>query len=203
VTPILSETLNLVFFYLRNLLYLIFIYGIIKAGARAKDYEMALMWLTDCGLVHKVHRVTTPNIPLKAYEDLKAFKLFLVDVGLLGCMVRLNQTVLLDGNELFKELKGALTEQYVLQQIKTLKGVDAYYWTNDRGSAEVNFLVDNGNEVIPIEVKAETNLKAKSLKTFHEKFTPKTAIRTAMTDYKQEDWLLNLPLWAVEMTKRG
>ena len=180
-----------------------FIYGIIKEGARAKDYEMALMWLTDCGLVHKVHRVITPNIPLKAYEDLKAFKLFLVDVGLLGCMVRLNQTVLLDGNELFKEFKGALTEQYVLQQIKTLKGVEAYYWTNDRGNAEVNFLVDNGNEVIPIEVKAETNLKAKSLKTFHEKFTPKTAIRTAMTDYKQEDWLLNLPLWAVEMTKRG
>jgi Predicted ATPase (AAA+ superfamily) len=178
-----------------------FIYGIIKEGARAKDYEMALMWLTDCGLVHKVHRVTTPNIPLKAYEDLKAFKLFLVDVGLLGCMVRLNQTVLLNGNELFKEFKGALTEQYVLQQLKTLKGVEAYYWTNDRGNAEVDFLIDNGNEVIPIEVKAETNLKAKSLRTFFEKFNPETAIRTSMTDYKQEDWLLNLPLWAVEMVK--
>jgi Predicted ATPase (AAA+ superfamily) len=178
-----------------------FIYGIIKEGARAKDYEMALMWLTDCGLVHKVHRVTTPNIPLKAYEDLKAFKLFLVDVGLLGCMVRLNQTVLLNGNELFKEFKGALTEQYVLQQLKTLKGVEAYYWTNDRGNAEVDFLIDNGNETIPIEVKAETNLKAKSLKTFVEKFSPKTAIRTSMTDYKQEDWLLNLPLWAVETVK--
>jgi len=178
-----------------------FIYGIIKEGARAKDYEMALMWLTDCGLVHKVHRVTAPNIPLKAYEDLKAFKLFLVDVGLLGCMVRLNQTVLLNGNELFKEFKGALTEQYVLQQLKTLNGVEAYYWTNDRGNAEVDFLIDNGNEVIPIEVKAETNLKAKSLKTFVEKFNPKTAIRTSMTDYKQEDWLLNLPVWAVEMVK--
>jgi len=175
-----------------------FIYSIIKEGARAKDYEMALMWLTDCGLVHKVHRVTTPNIPLKAYEDLKAFKLFLVDVGLLGCMVRLNQTVLLDGNELFKEFKGALTEQYVLQQLKTLKGVEAYYWTNDRGNAEVDFLIDNGNEVIPIEVKAETNLKAKSLRTFFEKFNPEMAIRTSMTDYKQEEWLLNLPLWAVE-----
>jgi len=178
-----------------------FIYGIIKEGARAKDYEMALMWLTDCGLVHKVHRVTAPNIPLKAYEDLKAFKLFLVDVGLLGCMVRLNQTVLLNGNELFKEFKGALTEQYVLQQLKTLKGVEAYYWTNDRGNAEVDFLIDNGNEVIPIEVKAETNLKAKSLKTFYEKFSTKTAIRTSMTDYKQEEWLLNLPLWAVETVK--
>ena len=175
-----------------------FIYGIIKEGARAKDYETALMWLTDCGLVHKVYRVTAPSIPLKAYEDLKAFKLFLADVGLLGCMVRLNQSVLLDRNELFKEFKGALTEQYVLQQLKTVKGVDTYYWTNDRGNAEIDFLIDTGNEVLPIEVKAETNLKAKSLKTFCEKYNPKMAIRTSMTDYKQEDWLLNLPLWAVE-----
>jgi len=175
-----------------------FIYGIIKEGARAKDYETALMWLTDCGLVHKVHRVTAPSIPLKAYEDLKAFKLFVADVGLLGCMVRLNQTVLLDGNELFKEFKGALTEQYVLQQFKTLPGVDTYYWTNERGSAEIDFLIDTGSEVIPVEVKAETNLKAKSLKTFCEKYSPKTAIRTSMTDYKEEDWLLNLPLWAIE-----
>lgn len=175
-----------------------FIYGIIKEGARAKDYETALMWLTDCGLVHKVYRVTAPSIPLKAYEDLKAFKLFLADVGLLGCMVRLNQSVLLNGNELFKEFKGALTEQYVLQQLKTVKGVDTYYWTNDRGNAEIDFLIDTGNEIVPIEVKAETNLKAKSLKTFCEKYNPKMAIRTSMTDYKQEDWLLNLPLWAVE-----
>ncbi|ODM03306.1 ATP-binding protein [Eisenbergiella tayi] len=175
-----------------------FIYGIIKEGARAKDYETALMWLTDCGLVHKVYRVTAPSIPLKAYEDLKAFKLFLADVGLLGCMVRLNQSVLLDRNELFKEFKGALTEQYVLQQLKTVKGVDTYYWTNDRGNAEIDFLIDTGSEVVPIEVKAETNLKAKSLKTFCEKYNPKMAIRTSMTDYKQEDWLLNLPLWAVE-----
>lgn len=175
-----------------------FIYGIIKEGARAKDYETALMWLTDCGLVHKVYRVTAPSIPLKAYEDLKAFKLFLADVGLLGCMVRLNQSVLLDRNELFKEFKGALTEQYVLQQLKTVKGVDTYYWTNDRGNAEIDFLIDTGNEVVPIEVKAETNLKAKSFKTFCEKYNPKMAIRTSMTDYKQEDWLLNLPLWAVE-----
>ena len=175
-----------------------FIYGIIKEGARAKDYETALMWLTDCGLVHKVYRVTAPSIPLKAYEDLKAFKLFLADVGLLGCMVRLNQSVLLDRNELFKEFKGALTEQYVLQQLKTVKGVDTYYWTNDRGNAEIDFLIDTGNEVVPIEVKAETNLKAKSLKTFCEKYNPKMAIRTSMTDYKQGDWLLNLPLWAVE-----
>ena len=175
-----------------------FVYGIIKDGSRAKDYELALMWLSDCGLVHKVHRVTAPHIPLKAYEDLKAFKLFVLDVGLLSCMVRLNQKVLLSGNELFIEFKGALTEQYVLQQLKTLKNLAAYYWTNDRGSAEIDFLVDNGIDVMPIEVKAETNLKAKSLKTYCEKFKPNKAIRLSMADYRQEDWLLNLPLWAVE-----
>ncbi len=174
-----------------------FIYGLIKEGSRAKDYEMAMLWLTDCGLVHKVQRVTTPGLPLKAYEDLKAFKLFILDVGLLSCMVRLNQTVLLDGNDLFKEFKGALTEQYVLQQLKTLEGIETYYWTNDRGSAEINFLVDNGSDVFPIEVKAETNLKAKSLKTYYEKFSPEISIRTSMMDYKKEEWLINLPLWAI------
>lgn len=175
-----------------------FIYGLIKEGTRAKEYELAMLWLTDCGLVHKVQRVNAPNIPLKAYEDLKAFKLFLLDVGLLSCMVRLNQSTLLDGNALFKEFKGALTEQYVLQQLKTIKGLETYYWTNDRGGAEIDFVVDNGSGVIPIEVKAEANLKAKSLKTYHEKFQPKLSIRTSMADYKKEDWLLNLPLYAVK-----
>lgn len=175
-----------------------FIYGLIKEGARAKEYELAMLWLTDCGLVHKVHRVTAPSLPLKAYEDLKAFKLFLMDVGLLSCMVGLRQDVLLDGNELFKEFKGALTEQYVLQQLKTIKGLNIYYWTAERGTAEVDFVIDNGSDVIPVEVKAEVNLQAKSLKVYREKFQPKLSIRTSMADYKKEDWLLNLPLWAVE-----
>lgn len=174
-----------------------FIYGLVKEGARAKEYELAMLWLTDCGLVHKVHRISTPNLPLKAYEDLKAFKLFLLDVGLLSCMVGLRQGTLLDGNELFKEFKGALTEQYVLQQLKTMKGVSTYYWTADRGTAEVDFVIDNGSDVIPIEVKAEENLQAKSLKVYREKFQPKQSIRTSMADYRQEGWLLNLPLWAV------
>ncbi|MDQ2087077.1 ATP-binding protein [Herbivorax sp. ANBcel31] len=175
-----------------------FIYGLIKEGSIAKDYEMAMLWLTDCGLVHKVQRVTAPNLPLKAYEDLKAFKLFMLDVGLLSCMVRPDQRVLLKGNELFKEFKGALTDQYVLQQLKTLDEIETYYWTNERGSAEIDFVIDNGQDVVPIEVKAEVNLKAKSLKTYFEKFSPKTSIRTAMTEYNQEYWLLNLPLWAIE-----
>lgn len=175
-----------------------FIYGLIKEGARAKEYELALLWLTDCGLVHKIHRVTAPNLPLKAYEDLKAFKLFLLDVGLLSCMTGLRQGVLLDGNELFKEFKGALTEQYVLQQFKTIKGLHPYYWTAERGTAEVDFVVDTGSNIIPVEVKAEVNLQAKSLKVYHEKFDPKVSVRTSMADYKLEDWLVNLPLWAVE-----
>ena len=175
-----------------------FVYGLIKDGARAKEYELALLWLTDCGLVHKVQRVAAPNLPLKAYEDLKAFKLFLLDVGLLSCLVGLRQEVLLDGNDLFKEFKGALTEQYVLQQFTTRKGISTYYWTAGRGTAEVDFVIDNGSDVIPVEVKAETNLHAKSLKVYHEKYQPKLAVRTSMADYRKEDWLLNLPLWAVE-----
>ena len=179
-----------------------FIYGLVKEGARAKEYELAMLWLTDCGLVHKVHRVTAPSLPLKAYEDLKAFKLFLVDVGLLSCMAGLRQDVLLDGNELFKEFKGALTEQYVLQQLRTIKGLNIYYWSAEQGKAEIDFVIDNGTDVVPVEVKAETNLQAKSLKVYREKFHPKLSVRTSMADYKQEDWLLNLPLWAVGgMTK--
>lgn len=175
-----------------------FIYGLVKEGARAKEYELAMLWLTDCGLVHKVHRVTVPSLPLKAYEDLKAFKLFLVDVGLLSCMAGLRQDVLLDENELFKEFKGALTEQYVLQQLKTIKGLNVYYWSAEQGMAEIDFVIDNGTDVVPVEVKAEANLQAKSLKVYRNKFHPKLSVRTSMADYKQEDWLLNLPLWAIE-----
>lgn len=174
-----------------------FIYGFIKEGARAREYEYALMWLSDCGLVHKVHRAASPNLPLKAYEDLKAFKLFLVDLGLLSCMARLRQDVLIDGNALFVEFKGALTEQYVLQQLKTISGIETYYWTNNRNTSEVDFLLDTGNAVIPLEVKAEVNLQSKSLKAFAEKYHPFVSVRTSMSDYKREGWLLNLPLYAL------
>jgi len=179
-----------------------FIYGLIRQGARAKDYEMALLWLTDCGLVHKVHRATTPTLPLKAYEDFKAFKLFMLDVGLLSCMSQLGQEILLDRNDLFKEFKGALTEQYVLQQLKTMKGITPYYWTNDRNSAEIDFLIDNRKDVIPLEVKAETNLQAKSLKVFREKFEPSIAVRSSMADYKEEERLINIPLYAIDTIRQ-
>lgn len=174
-----------------------FIYGLIREGARAKEYEIAMLWLTDCGLVHKIQRVVTPSLPLKAYEDLKAFKLYLLDVGLLSCMAGLRQVVLLEGNSLFREFKGALTEQYVLQQMKTLDGIDAYYWTAERGTSEVDFVIDNGTEIIPLEVRAAENLQSKSLKVYRDKYKPNISIRTSMADYRRDDWLLNLPLWAV------
>lgn len=175
-----------------------FIYGLVREGGRAKDYETAIMWLCDCGLVHRISRINGVGIPLKAYEDLRAFKLFLVDVGLLGCMAGLGQRTLLDGSDLFTQFKGALNEQYVCQQLKTIDGLNIYYYTNDRGSCEIDFVADNGEQVIPIEVKAEVNLKAKSLKTYREKFNPEISVRTSMADYKKEDWLVNLPLYAVE-----
>ena len=136
-----------------------FVYGLVREGARAKDYETAIMWLCDCGLVHKVSRINSAGMPLKAYEDLKAFKLFLVDVGLLGCMAGLHQSTLLDGNDLFVEFKGALTEQYVCQQLKIVDDIGVYYYTNDRGSCEIDFVLDTGERIIPVEVKAEVNLK--------------------------------------------
>ena len=179
-----------------------FIYGLIREGARAKEYEEALMWLCDCGLVHKISRVNTAGIPLKAYEDLKAFKLFVVDVGLLGCLVGLHPHTLLDGNDLFIEFKGALTEQYVCEQLKTLEDLGIYYYTNDRGSCEIDFVVDTGEQIIPIEAKAEVNLKAKSLKFYHEKFSPGISVRTSMADFKKEDWLINLPLYQIEQITR-
>lgn len=175
-----------------------FIYGLVREGGRAKDYETALMWLSDCGLIHKISRVNAAGIPLKAYEDLKAFKLFLLDVGLLGCMTGLRQQTLLDGNRMFVEFKGALTEQYVCQQLKTKDNLCLYYYTNERGSCEVDFVIDDGNQIIPVEVKAEVNLRAKSLKTYCDKYKPEKAIRTSMADYRDEDWVLNLPLYAVE-----
>lgn len=175
-----------------------FIYGLIREGARAKDYETAIMWLSDCGLIHKVSRVNAAGIPLKAYEDLKAFKLFVLDIGLLGCMSGLHQRIILDGNELFSEFKGALTEQYVCQQLKCIDDLSLYYYTNDRGSCEIDFIVDNGEHIIPVEVKAEENLRAKSLKVYHEKYNPQISVRTSMADYRKDDWLTNLPLYAID-----
>lgn len=174
-----------------------FIYGAVKPGSRAKDYELALSWLIDCGLVHKVCRVSKPGIPLKAYEDYNAFKLFIADVGLMGAMGDIDVRTLLEGNMIFEEFKGALTEQYVLQQLASIRDLVIYYWSAERSTAEIDFLIQYSGEVVPIEVKAEENLQAKSLKAFCQKYSPQTAIRTSMSDFRKEDWLTNLPLYSI------
>jgi len=173
-----------------------FIYGLIREGSRAKDYELALAWLTDCGLAYKVYRATKPAFPLKAYEDLAAFKLFMADVGLMSAMTDLDPRTLLSGNQLFSEFKGALTEQYVYQQLRTMEDISVYYWSAERSAAEVDFVIQHEGLIIPLEVKAEENLKAKSLKVFIEKFNPGKAVRLSMSDYREQDWLINLPLYA-------
>jgi len=175
-----------------------FVYGLIREGARAKDYEKAIMWLSDCGLVHRVNRVAGGNIPLKAYEDLKAFKLYFLDVGLLGCMAGVSPRVLLSKSDIFRDFKGALTEQYVLQELKAKGELGIYYFTNDRNSCEVDFVLDAGSAVVPLEVKAEINLQAKSLKVFMEKFAIPFGVRCSMAGYEKQTNLLNLPLYQID-----
>ncbi len=173
-----------------------FIYGFIRQGARAKDFELTISWLTDCGLIHKVNNVTKPGIPLKAYEEFNVFKLFLVDVGLVSAMTDLDAKTLLEGNKVFEEFKGSLTEQFVFQQLLVQKDVGIYYWSPDT-RAELDFLVQFSGQVIPVEVKAEENLQAKSLKVYSQKFEPKIAIRTSISDYRKEEWMTNIPLYAI------
>jgi len=174
-----------------------FIYGLVKEGARAKEYELAMSWLIDCGLIHKVNNVSKPAIPLKAYEDFNAFKLFLVDVGLLAAIAELDAGSLLEGNAMFEEFKGALTEQYVIQQLVALKEGSIHYWSPDNARSEIDFLVQIAGKVIPIEVKASENLRAKSLQVYYQKYKPATAIRTSMSDFRNEEWMINLPLYAI------
>ena len=174
-----------------------FIYGLIKDGARAKEYELALAWLIDCGLIYKIDRVNKPNIPLIAYQDTSAFKLYILDVGLLGAMTRIDAKILLEGNEIFTEFKGSFTEQFVLTQLKSNKDLPIFYWSAERATAELDFLLQLGTYVVPIEVKAEENLQAKSLKSFVEKYNTKINVRTSMSDYRKEDWLINIPLYSI------
>ena len=174
-----------------------FVYGVIREGARAKDFELAIQWLTDCGLLLKSHRVSKPGIPLAAYQDISVFKLFLHDVGLLGAMAGLNVRTIIEGDEIFTEFKGALTEQYVMQQLRLDSERYIGYWTNDRSTSEVDFVIQEEGEVIPIEVKSGENLKAKSFRLFCEKYKPSKAIRTSLSDYKEESWMENVPLYAI------
>lgn len=175
-----------------------YIYGQVRKGARAKDFELAIQWLLDCGLIHKVQRINKPSLPLKAYMDLNAFKVFLLDIGLLIAMTDLDVKVILEGNKIFTEFKGALTEQYVLQQLISENGVMPYYYSATNSQGEIDFVVQGKTSVIPIEVKAEENLRAKSLKAFCDKYNPKFAVRTSMSDYRKQDWMTNIPLYNID-----
>ena len=174
-----------------------FFFGKIKEGARAKDFEIAIEWLQDCGLIKKVYNVSKPAVPLKAYIEFSAFKLYLLDVGLLGALSELDARTILEGSAIFVEFKGALTEQYVLQQLIADTQYTPYYFTETKSEGEIDFVIQKGMHVIPIEVKAEENLKAKSLRVYYEKYKPQTAIRTSMSNYREQDWLVNMPLWTV------
>ena len=175
-----------------------FIYGAAKEGARARDFEAALSWLINSGLVYRVNKITKPDLPITAYEDFNSFKLFVLDVGLLGAMTDLQADTIIDGNRIFEEFKGAIAEQYVLQQFKTIKDLPVFYWSNETSRAEIDFVIQIKSDVVPVEVKAERNLQAKSLKVYMEKFKPNYAIRTSMADYKKTDNLIDLPLYVIE-----
>lgn len=180
-----------------------FIYGAAKEGARARDFEAALSWLINSGLVYRVNKITKPDLPITAYEDFNSFKLFVLDVGLLGAMTDLQADTIIDGNRIFEEFKGAITEQYVLQQFKTIKDLPVFYWSNETSRAEIDFVIQIKSDVVPVEVKAERNLQAKSLKVYMEKFKPNYAIRTSMADYKKTDNLIDLPLYTLENITQG
>ena len=173
-----------------------FFFGQIKTGARMKDFEVAIEWLLDCGLITKVYRVNKPAIPLKAYIDFTAFKLFFLDVGLLGALSDLDAESILEGNEIFVEFKGALTEQYVLQELVAETEYTPYYYATEKAAFEMDFMIQKGKNIVPIEVKAETNQKAKSLKAYCQKYEPEYAVRISMKNYQEEEWVTNLPLYA-------
>jgi len=174
-----------------------FIYGLVKEGARAREYEDALLWLYDCGLIRRVGRITKSALPLKAYEDLKSFKLYLLDVGLLRVMSELHPQAITSGVQIFEEFKGALTEQYVIQELSNILDIKSvYYWSSD-ATAEVDFVFSLKATVLPLEVKAAKNVYSQSLKVFRDKYQPPLALRTSLANLRSDDGLLNIPLYVL------
>ena len=173
-----------------------FIYGVIKTGARAAEYELAIQWLIDAGIVHKVNRIKEAKMPLKFYEDISAFKLFLLDMGLFACMCDVPASEMLVGNNVFVEYKGAFAEQYVLQQL-VCQNVKPYYWSSEKTPSEIDFVIQKDNKIIPIEVKAEVNVKARSLRQFITNNPELKAVRFSMLGYAEQDWMTNIPLYYI------
>lgn len=174
-----------------------FIYGCMREGARAKDFELAIQWLEDAGLIIRSYRVTKPDIPLIAYIEMNSFKMFTLDVGLLGAKANIHAKVLLDGCRIFEEFKGALTEQFVAQQLKT-SDRELYYYSTENSSGEIDFIIQQEMRCVPIEVKAEENLRARSLRAFCEKYKPEIAVRSSMSNYREQEWMVNVPLYILD-----
>lgn len=174
-----------------------FFFGQIKKGARSREYEIAIQWLVDCGLIYKVNRVNEPNMPLKAYKSMNAYKLFVLDVGLLGAMSELEAESILEGNDIFIEFKGALTEQYVLQQLISDTRYNPYYFGTEKATFEQDFLIQKGKDIVPIEVKAGENIRSQSLKAYCDKYKPNKAVRFSTLKYMDQGWMENIPLYAV------
>ncbi len=173
-----------------------FIFGAVKKGARAADFELAIQWLIDAGIIYKVNRIKEAKMPLKFYEDLNAFKLFLIDCGLLACMVDVPASQMLIDNNIFVEFKGAFTEQYVLQQMKAYNK-HPYYWSNDRTPAEIDFIIQHEDRILPIEVKAEENVRSKSLAQFIKDNDGLKGLRISMLGYIDQSWMENIPLFGL------
>lgn len=173
-----------------------FVFGMIRAGARTKEYELALAWLEEAGLVRRINRLEAPRIPIMSYANASAFKLYHLDVGLLAAMVRLDERVLLEGNQVFTEFRGSLAEQLALQELQVDGGLDVCYWAMDGQSrAEVEFIVQTGSQIVPVEVKSGTNLRAKSLAVYMNKYQPRLAVRSSVANYKKTDNLYDVPFY--------
>jgi predicted AAA+ superfamily ATPase len=180
-----------------------FTFGAVSKNARSRDFESAMLWILDTGIAHRVNRINEVRHPLKVYEDSFAFKLYIGDIGLLSCMSALEKDILFEGDRLFVEFKGALAEQFVLQELIALpqpeRGYQPFYWSNDNGRAEVDFLIQAGRNIVPIEVKSGINLRAKSLQVYIDKFNPAIAVRTSPADYHAGERIVDLPLYALSL----
>lgn len=173
-----------------------FVYNAVKQGARARDFETAIQWLCDAGLTYKISRVRCGQLPLKGFEDIDSFKLYLLDIGLMGAMSGLSATTITQGNDLFLQYKGALTEQFIMQEMQTLNSLEIHYWTPDESIAEMDFVIQKEEKIIPIEVKAERHLKAKSIAIYIQQNHPKNVIRTSLSPYHQSEQITDIPLYA-------
>ncbi len=171
-----------------------FIYSILRKGSRAKEFELSIEWLKDAGLIHKVIRVSKPGLPVSAYADWSDFKIYLNDVGLMCALGNLNAEIILSGHDLFKEFKGTVSEQFVLQQLIS-QGFHPYYWAPENADAEIDFLIQKENQVVPIEVKSAENIRSRSLRSYYDKYQSKTCIRTSLAGFKKQDWMENIPLY--------